>query len=178
MLIISTLGSNRVSLHVLAVGVKYWNKLGSRWPMQDFLHSDPKVPKKENNRSLSCSSHRHLPPCLFQYFTPRVVHGPRAGKTNCRASPGSGGGLQDGFVVQREPVVCWLGSCQLLKLSQVWSYACLWWQFAEKKATSIWRLEHRTGTVLAQHSTSSAASLPFFFDPRIAPTPPTTTATR
>ena len=74
--------------------------------------------------------------------------------------------------------MCWVGSCQLLKLSQVWSYACLWWQFAEKKATSIWRLEHRTGTVLAQHSTSSAASLPFFFDPRIAPTPPTTTATR
>ena len=33
-----------------------------------------------------------------------VVHGPRTGKTNCRASAGSGGGLQDGFVVQREPV--------------------------------------------------------------------------
>ena len=38
--------------------------------MQNFLHSDPKIPKKENNRSLSCCSHRHLPPCLFQYFTP------------------------------------------------------------------------------------------------------------
>ena len=62
--------NGRSLLQVLAVGVKYWSKLGSRWPMQDFLHSGPKISKKENNRSLSCSSHRHLPPCLFQYFTP------------------------------------------------------------------------------------------------------------
>jgi len=63
---------------LLAVGVKYWNKLGSRRPMQKFLHSDRRVPKKDTNRSFFCSSHRHLPhlfvPILYPYHEYDTIH--------------------------------------------------------------------------------------------------------
>ena len=55
---------------VLATGVKYWNKLGSRWPCEiPFIHI-PRYLRGKITALFFCSSHRHSPPCLFQYFTP------------------------------------------------------------------------------------------------------------
>jgi len=54
---------------ILAVGVKYWNKLGSGWPMQNFLHSGPKIPKKENDGSFCIPRTDICFPRLFQCFT-------------------------------------------------------------------------------------------------------------
>ena len=53
------------SVLVLAVGAKYWNKLGSRWPM----------PKKENNRSfLLFLAQTFAPPvCSNTLPLPRVL---------------------------------------------------------------------------------------------------------
>ena len=34
-------------IHILAVGVKYWNKLGSRWPAQDSSIQIPRYPRRK-----------------------------------------------------------------------------------------------------------------------------------